>query len=191
MQPTEANNDPGTLLNPDALLSFWFEEGGAGAWFKQSDDFDRLCRQRFLPTLERAALGECWHWRSSPAGRSAEIILLDQLSRNIFRDTARSFAQDGIALVLAQEAVASGDHRAMTPDQRYFTYMPFMHSESLAVHDEALKLFEALGHKEALRYEIAHRSVIERFGRYPSRNAILGRQSTAGELAYLKDRKGW
>lgn len=126
-----------------------------------------------------------------PAGRCAEIIVLDQLSRNIFRGDARSFAQDGMALVLAQEAVASGDHLRMTGDQRYFTYMPYMHAESLLVHDEALRLFEALGHREALRYEIAHRAVIERFGRYPSRNNVLGRPSTVEELEYLQDHKGW
>lgn len=96
-----------------------------------------------------------------------------------------------MALVLAQEAVARGDDHRMNEDQRYFSYMPYMHSESLLVHDEALRLFEALGHEEALRYEIAHRGVIERFGRYPARNVALGRESTPEELAYLKEHRGF
>jgi uncharacterized protein (DUF924 family) len=173
------------------ILSFWFHEAGKGHWFKQSDAFDTQCRERFSAALESAARAEFWPWRASPAGRCAEIILLDQLSRNIFRGTARAFAQDGMALVLAQEAVAGGDDLRMTPDERYFTYMPYMHSESLAVHDEALRLFETLGHEQALRYERAHREVIARFGRYPSRNAALGRVNTPEEETYLANNKGW
>ena len=124
-----------------------------------------------------------------PAGRCAEIIVLDQFSRNLFRGSARAFAQDGMALALAQEAVAAGADQRMTDDQRYFTYMPYMHAESLVVHEEALRLFTALGHAEALRFEKAHRDVIERFGRYPARNAVLGRESTAEELSYLENNK--
>jgi uncharacterized protein (DUF924 family) len=173
------------------ILDFWFEEAGPKRWFRASEDFDALCRERFLDTLVAATRGECWTWRQSPAGRCAEIIVLDQLSRNLYRGTARAYAQDGMALVLAQEAVASGDDQRMNGDQRYFTYMPYMHSESLAVHDEALRLFRALGNEEALRYEVAHREVIEQFGRYPARNAALGRASTDREIAYLETHRGF
>ncbi len=173
------------------ILSFWFEEAGPKRWFKRSSAFDALCRERYLPTLEAAAAGKCWPWRDTPEGRCAEIIVLDQFSRNLFRDSARAFAQDGMALVLAQEAVASGDHLRMTADQRYFTYMPYMHSESLAVHDEALRLFKDLGQAEPLRYEKAHRAVIEKFGRYPGRNAALERNNTPDEDRYLADNRGF
>ncbi|MEQ8516694.1 MAG: DUF924 family protein [Chromatocurvus sp.] len=172
--------------DPQEVLGFWFDEAGPARWFKRSDTFDALIRERFLATWEAAASGECDSWRSEPAGRSAEIIVLDQFSRNLFRNDPRAYAQDGMALVLAQWAVASGDDLAMTPDQRYFTYMPFMHSESLAVHDEAVRLFTTLGNDKALAYEIKHRDVLRTYGRYPGRNAALGRDSSPGEREHLE-----
>lgn len=172
--------------DPEAILEFWFDEAGPARWFKRSDTFDALIRERFLPVWEAASSGECDAWRATPAGRSAEIIVLDQFSRNLFRNDPRAYAQDGMALVLAQWAVASADDLAMTPDQRYFTYMPFMHSESLAVHEEALRLFTALGNKKALEYEIRHRHVLRTYGRYPGRNAALDRDCTPGEQEYLE-----
>ena len=177
------------MKSAQAVLDFWFVESGSKRWFKQSDAFDALCRDRFLPTLEAARLGECWEWRSSPAGRCAEIIVLDQFSRNLFREDPRAYAQDGMALVLAQEAVVAGDDARMTADQRYFSYMPYMHSESTAVHREGIKLFETLDNPQALRYEKAHAAVIAQFGRYPARNKALGRISTSEELAYLENNK--
>lgn len=179
------------MVTHNHVLQFWFDEVGPKHWFKQSDAFDALCKERFLSTLEAAIKGECWEWRQTPEGRCAEIIVLDQLSRNIFRSDARSYAQDGMALALAQEAVASGDDQRMNADERYFSYMPYMHSESLAVHEQGLQLFEALGNADALRYEIAHRDVIRQFGRYPSRNAELGRSNTPEEDRYLENKTGW
>jgi uncharacterized protein (DUF924 family) len=179
------------MLDHPQVLHFWFEEAGPGRWFKRSDEFDNVCRQQFLTTWQAAARGDCASWRTTPGGRCAEIIVLDQLSRNLFRGRAEAFAQDPLALSLAQEAVAVGDDRLMTADQRYFCYMPFMHSESLQAHDRAIHLFTSLGNKEALRYEKAHREVIERFGRYPARNAVLGRESTPAELAYLEKHPGF
>lgn len=178
-------------MEPAAVLSFWFEELAPAARFRRSEAVDATIRDRFLANHRAAAAGELWRWRQTPAGRCAEIIVLDQFSRNLFRDSPRAFAQDGMALALAQEAVASGDDRRMSDDQRYFTYMPYMHSESLAVHDEALRLFTALGNATALHYEQRHREEIERFGRYPGRNAALGRESTAAELAWLADGGGF
>ena len=179
------------MVDAQDVLNFWFDEAGPKRWFKKSADFDALCRARFLSTLESAACGECWEWRTSPAGRCAEIIVLDQFSRNLYRNSAAAFAQDPMCLALAQEAVASGDHLKMTDDQRYFTYMPYMHSESLLVHDQAITLFDSLGKPEPLRYEHAHRAVIKQFGRYPGRNAALGRISTPEEETYLAENGGF
>ncbi|MEO1079721.1 MAG: DUF924 family protein [Pseudomonadota bacterium] len=179
------------MISVDEILNFWFEEAGPRRWFKRSADFDNLCRDRFLKATESAARGECWKWRETPRGRCAEILLLDQLPRNLFRGMARAFAQDGMALILAQEAVASGDDLRMSDDERYFSYMPFMHSESPIIHEVAQRLFEQLGNPNALRYEIAHRELIERFGRYPARNAVLGRESTEEELLFLEKNPGF
>ncbi|MEO0436487.1 MAG: DUF924 family protein [Pseudomonadota bacterium] len=179
------------LCNSDELLIFWFEEAGQNRWFKRDKNFDELCRKRFLTSLEAASRGECWRWRVTPAGRCAEIILLDQFSRNLYRNTAASFANDGVALTLAQEVVAGGHDHELSADERYFSYMPYMHSESLSIQQESLRLFEKLGQPEALRYAHAHFRLIERFGRYPHRNSVLGRTSTEAEQDYLKDHKGF
>jgi len=119
-----------------------------------------------------------------PEGRLAEILVLDQFSRHIHRDTPGAFAQDPMALALAQEAVALGIDQDLEKSRRHFLYMPYMHSESLVIHDRALELFEALG--VAVDFEIRHRDIIERFGRYPHRNETLGRKSTAEEIEFLK-----
>ncbi|MEM6605990.1 MAG: DUF924 family protein [Pseudomonadota bacterium] len=179
------------VCSADEVLSFWFEESGPKHWFKKSERFDQICRERFFATHEAAAHGECWEWRTTPAGRCAEIIVLDQFSRNLHRDSARAFATDLMALVLAQEVVLGEYDRSMTDDQRYFCYMPYMHSESLVLQAESVRLFTVLGREEALRYAHAHRHVIERFGRYPHRNEILGRISTEEEAEYLKTNPGF
>lgn len=173
------------------ILNFWFEEAGPQRWFKRCASFDNLCRERFGDLLDAAARGECWEWRRTPRGRCAEIIVLDQLSRNLFRDSPRAFAQDPMALTLAQELVARGDDRRLSPEQRYFSYMPYMHSESPLVQGESVRLFTDLGNAEALRYAIAHRDVIGEFGRYPGRNAALGRESTPAEARYLATHGGF
>jgi uncharacterized protein (DUF924 family) len=152
---------------------------------------DALIAQRFGATLEAAARCGLFGWRASPSGRLAEIIVLDQFSRNVWRNHLvhgpRAFAQDALALALAQELVASGGDAQLSTRERYFAYMPYMHSESLAVHQEALRLFALPGLENALRFEQRHLAILERFGRYPHRNAILGRQSTAEELAFLQE----
>jgi uncharacterized protein (DUF924 family) len=142
---------------------------------------------RFGDTLEAAARCELFAWRATPEGRLAEILVLDQFSRNIFRDTPRAFAQDALALVLAQELVAGGHDQQLTPKQRAFAYMPYMHSESLAIHAQAVQLFALPGLENNLSFELRHQAIIERFGRYPHRNAILGRTSTPEELAFLNE----
>src|SRR5690606_13001861 len=145
--------------------------------------FDAAIRTRFGALHERAAQGELWPWRATPAGRLAEILVLDQFSRNLHRGSARAFAQDGIALGLAQEAVAQGLDAPLAPVQRAFLYLPYMHSESRAVQRESVRLYTALGREDNLHFAHRHAEIVERFGRYPHRNAALSRDSTAEELA--------
>ncbi len=168
------------------ILHFWFTELTDKQHFAKDAALDALIAQRFGATLEAGSRSELWQWRSSPEGRLAEIIVLDQFSRNVWRDTPCAFAQDALALALAQELIARGDDARLSAPQRYFAYMPYMHSESLAVHEEALRLFTALGNANALHYEQRHQAIIEQFGRYPHRNVILGRESTAEEIAFLQ-----
>ena len=172
--------------NYKSVLDFWFSELSAKDWFVTSDDIDKTIRQRFSLLHASASRGECWVWRKTPLGRLAEIIVLDQFSRNIFRDDKRAFAQDAMALVLAQEAIAQGEDLELSPVQRSFLYMPYMHSESLKVHEEAEKLFLAPGLENNLAFERKHKVIIERFGRYPHRNSVLGRESTEEESEFLK-----
>ena len=169
-----------------AVLSFWFEEIEPRQWWQKDAAFDADIRQRFEALHEQASRGELLYWRDTAPGRLAEIIVLDQFSRNIWRDDPRAFAQDGMALVLAQEAVAAGADQVLPPDQRAFFYMPYMHSESLAIHQLAMNLFDAPGLEDNLRFEKLHRDIILQFGRYPHRNAILGRPSSPQELAFLE-----
>ncbi|WP_189338064.1 DUF924 family protein [Halomonas elongata] len=171
---------------PRQVLAFWFETLEPAQWFRKDPALDAEIAERFADTLEAALRGELWRWRETPRGRLAEVIVLDQFSRNIHRDTPRAFAADPVALVLAQEAVARGDDRALEPGERAFLYMPYMHSESRIVHDEALRLFDQPGLERNLEFEHRHREILERFGRYPHRNVILGRHSTVEELAFLE-----
>jgi len=166
------------------ILKFWFEEIDPSQWWKKDLDFDRLIIQRFLPVHTQAARGELFAWRKEPRGRLAEVIVLDQFSRNMFRDTPQAFAYDSLALVLAQEAVSAGADQALLPAERSFLYMPYMHSESSVIHEVAVQLFQNLG--KAYEFELKHKAIIDRFGRYPHRNKILGRESTAEETEFLK-----
>lgn len=174
------------LPGRDAVIAFWFGELEPVQWFRQDAELDEQIRERFATLHQAAAAGELWQWRETPEGRVAEILVLDQFSRNLFRDDPRAFAQDPMALVLAQEAVAQGADGELDVPRRCFLYMPYMHSESLKVHDEALRLFDQPGLEDNLRFEHRHRDILLRFGRYPHRNASLGRESTAEEIAFLE-----
>jgi uncharacterized protein (DUF924 family) len=174
-------------MQPDTILHFWFDELTDKQHFAKDAALDALMVQRFGALLERAARCELFGWRATPAGRLAEVIVLDQFSRNVWRDTPRAFAQDALALCLAQELVGRGDDAALPIAQRRFVYMPYMHSESLLVHQEALRLFAVPGLEDNLRFERLHLAILERFGRYPHRNAILGRTSTVQELAFMQE----
>lgn len=168
------------------VLEFWFSELAPQDWWKKDEALDQLIGSRFGETLERARSGELFTWRERPEGRLAEIIVLDQFSRNIYRDTPAAFAQDATALVLSQEAVRSGADRHLSAIQCHFLYMPYMHSESVLIHRYAEQLFRDNGLENEYRFELKHKAIIDRFGRYPHRNAILGRQSTDEELAFLE-----
>lgn len=167
------------------VLHFWFEEATPAQHFVKDVAFDAVIQDRFAETHRSAAHGELAGWRGSPDGRLAEVIVLDQFSRNLFRDDPRAFACDGMALVLAQEAIRAGADRDMPAIRRAFLYMPFMHSESRMIHVEAERLFSQRGLEDNHKFELKHKAIIDRFGRYPHRNRVLGRASTAGELAFL------
>lgn len=172
-------------MNPQDVLHFWFDEATPEQHFKNDAAFDAGIRARFGETHQAAARGELAAWRDTPKGRLAEIIVLDQFSRNLFRDDARAFATDGMALVLAQEALRAGADRAIPATRLAFLYMPFMHSESRMIHAEAERLFRHSGLEDNYKFELKHKAIIDRFGRYPHRNRVLGRASTPEELAFL------
>lgn len=174
-------------MQPHLILHFWFTELTPKQHFAKDAALDEAIRTRFGATLEAAARCELFAWRATPEGRLAEIIVLDQFSRNMWRNTPLAFAQDALALALAQELVASGQDRSLASAQRSFAYMPYMHSESALIHEQAVALFSQPGLEDNLRFEHAHKVIVDRFGRYPHRNAILGRSSTAEELAFLNE----
>jgi len=169
-----------------AVLDFWFKEINSQQWWSKDSALDRLITQRFLGAFNKAVRGELFDWRVTPEGRLAEIIVLDQFSRNMFRDQPESFAQDSLALVLAQEAIFNKADKAVPIEWRSFMYMPYMHSESLTIHQQAATLFDQKGMEYNLDFELKHKVIIETFGRYPHRNKILKRESTPAELEFLK-----
>jgi uncharacterized protein (DUF924 family) len=174
------------ITSSTEVLKFWFEELSPQQWFKQSDQVDNTIRTKFLDIHNKAAAGELHNWRNDAKGSLAEIIVLDQFSRNLYRGTPKAFAQDGMALVLAQEAISKGFDEDLSTDEVPFLYLPFMHSESLMIHERAVELYTALGQEMNLEFEMKHKAIIERFGRYPHRNEILGRESTLEEIEFLK-----
>ena len=167
------------------VIDFWFEEIEPKQIWIKDPAFDQLIIDRFSEVYEKATRCELFEWRESPEGCLAEIIVLDQFSRNIFRDEPGAFAQDALALALAQEAISTCADKDLLTEQKCFLFMPFMHSESELIHEEAMRLFNEPGLEENFRFEQHHREIILRFGRYPHRNAILGRESTQEELDFL------
>jgi uncharacterized protein (DUF924 family) len=167
------------------VLEFWWRAGPA-KWFARSDEFDALCRERLGKLHARAAAGELDHWAAAPHSMLALIILLDQVSRNIHRNTPQAFAQDAKALSLAEQAVEKGFDRAYPLPARAFFYMPFEHAEDMAAQERAVDLFRAAGDREFDYYALLHLDIIRRFGRFPHRNPILGRETTEAERRYLE-----
>jgi uncharacterized protein (DUF924 family) len=169
----------------DVVLDLWFRELGPKAWFTKSDANDALIRERGLAIHERLAGGLPPETRTDPRAALAAVIALDQFPRNMFRGTPRAFATDPLALELAKPAVASGLDKGMSKDERTFLYLPFEHSEDAADQRQCVALFAQLEDPELTRYAEAHKVIIDRFGRFPHRNAILGRTSTPEELEFL------
>lgn len=174
------------VATSDDVLAFWFATLTPADWWRKDASLDERIAQRFAPTLTAAKAGELFAWRDSSRGRLAEIIVLDQFSRNIFRDRPEAFSADAMALVLAQEAVRAGADQGLNAAEKAFLYMPYMHSESAIIHHDAVRLFDQPGLENNLDFERKHQVVIERFGRYPHRNAILGRVSSAEEVTFLQ-----
>jgi len=174
------------VITPDTVLRFWFEELSEQDWWRKDPALDQRIADRFGATLVAAARCELCAWRGSARGRLAEVIVLDQFSRNIHRDTGAAFANDALALALAQEAVSRGCDGELSAPQRAFLYLPYMHSESPLIHAQAVRLYAQPGLEQNLDFERRHKAIIDRFGRYPHRNALLGRASTPEEIDFLK-----
>jgi uncharacterized protein (DUF924 family) len=174
----------------DEVLRFWFEELRPAAWFRKDARVDEQIRQRFLPLYEQVRGMRAQDF-TTPLASVAAVIVLDQFSRNMFRDSPQAFATDPLALAIAQQAIAAGFDRELSETQRYFLYMPFQHSEDQAVQARSVELFATLADKDGLKYADKHRVIIDRFGRFPHRNAILGRASTEEELQFLSTHAGF
>ena len=169
-------------MTPDEVLDFWFKRDRK-AWFEKNPAFDEEIRARFLPICDAAQDGRLDYWKNEPKSCVALVILLDQFPRNMFRGSARAFASDPLALDAARAIVDQGWDKALSPDERMFAYLPFEHSEALVDQERSLKLFEG---NENYEWARRHWKIVRRFGRFPHRNAALGRTSTAEEIEFLK-----
>ena len=195
-----ASGQPSSHLPATALdvLDFWFGPAGSAVagtnrpeWFRKDPNFDTQIREHFGTSIEQGLRGELAGWRSTPRGALAEIVVLDQFTRNAFRDTPRAFAGDARALAAARALVAAGHDQALAPFERAFAYLPCEHAEDRAAQAESVRLFTALAAfapetHEQLDYARRHQVIVDRFGRFPHRNAILGRPSTPEEIEFLK-----
>lgn len=173
-----------TLPSAFDVLDFWWRSGPT-RWFVQDDTFDREVRETFGQLHEAAAGGQFTEWDETPHGALARIIVLDQFSRNIYRGDARAFAQDEAALAAAEAALEKGFDRAYPVPARNFYYMPFMHAEDLAAQERCTDLFRVLGDRDSYFYALVHLDAIRRFGRFPHRNPVVGRDTTEEERRYL------
>jgi uncharacterized protein (DUF924 family) len=172
-------------MQPDDVLAFWFGDGMAGRWFRSTPAIDASIRARFEPLWREAAAGALDHWLEHADGAVALAIVLDQFPLNMFRGRPEAFSTEARAIAVSHRAIARGLDRYLSPERLAFLYMPLMHSERLDDQDLSVRLFEAAGLEENLRFARHHRDLIRRFGRFPHRNAILGRTSTPEEQAYL------
>lgn len=174
-----------TLAHPADVVAFWFAPDVRPLWFAATPHFDEQLRARFLTTYRVAAAGRLTDWETTAEGALALVIVLDQFPLNLFRSQPESFATEATARAVADRAIVRGFDRAVPPIQRQFLYLPFMHSEALADQERSVRLYQQPGLEDGLRFARHHRDLIARFGRFPHRNAILGRTSTPEERAYL------
>ncbi len=188
--PAPSPGEDRSSIPPDAaeVLEFWFGELGPGDWFRKDPELDARIRARFEPLCLRLAReGVPAAWKATPRGALAAIVALDQLPRNMYRDDPRAFATDPEALAIARDAVARGFDRDLSPEERKFLWMPFQHSEDPEMQARSVELFRGLGDERSLRFALRHQEIVLRFGRFPHRNAILGRLSSPEELEFLKE----
>ncbi|QUS41786.1 DUF924 domain-containing protein [Tardiphaga alba] len=173
-----------TSTTPSDIITFW-TDAGWDRWYTRDDAFDAEIRARFLPVYEDARDGKLAAWENTDDGTLALILLLDQFPRNLFRDDPRAFATDAVCCALARRAIARGVGDRVDPVMRQFVYMPLMHSEDMADQEHCCALFRATGETDNLKFADIHADIIRRFGRFPHRNAVLGRDTTAEEQAFL------
>jgi uncharacterized protein (DUF924 family) len=176
---------PGSIATPSDVLAFW-REAGPDRWFTKDDAFDASVRDKFLATYEAAAAGELGAWEATPEGALALVIVLDQFPRNLFRGDARCFATDPLARAAASRALKRGYDQDVAAAERGFLFLPFMHSEDIGDQERCVALYREAG-DENLSHAEQHRDIIRRFGRFPHRNALLGRTTTPEEQAFLDD----
>ena len=176
---------------PQDILDFWYAPDMRAKWFASTPQLDAAIRARFEPLWEAAVRGELAAWLGSPAGCLALAIILDQFPLNMFRGTAKSFSSEGQAIGVTKQAIAQNFDRHIDPAQLAFLYLPLMHSEDLADQDLSVQLFAAAGLDNNLRFARHHREIVRRFGRFPHRNAILGRTSSAEEMVYLDSKEAF
>ena len=172
------------IASPQSVVAFW-TDAGPKKWFTKDDAFDRDIRERFLATHEAAAQGKLSDWEASAEGTLALLILLDQFPRNMFRGSARTFATDPMAREIANRAIEKGFDRAVPDNLRNFFYLPYQHSEQLADQERSLALYRAWGDADNFKWADIHADIIRKFGRFPHRNAVLGRPTTPEEQAFL------
>ena len=173
------------------ILDYWFSDEVRKLWFNSTPQFDASLRERFLPLWQQASHAELDHWQKSAAGCLALVIILDQFPLNMFRFEAQSFATEAQSREVATLAIDQGFDQTLEADQRAFLYMPFMHSETLAEQRHALELFDQPGLENNLRFARHHHDIIEKFGRFPHRNEVLGRDSSVAEIEYLNSKQAF
>lgn len=173
------------MATPQEIIAFWFEESTPEQWFKKDEGFDRTVIEHFRETYDAVVADGHANWRGDAEGCLAEILVLDQFSRNMFRDDPKAFAADARALACLKHAIAEGFDKQLAEEKRKFLYMPLMHSESAADQELSISMFSTLDDENTLDFAHRHKVIIDRFGRYPHRNAVLGRESTAEEEIFL------
>jgi len=189
--PTQGEGAALGLVSAQEVLAFWFSPQVRPLWFRSTPAFDRELAARFMETYRAAAAGGLTDWDDSAQGALALVIVLDQFPLNMFRGTPASFATESAARRAADAAIAAGFDAELSDEQKAFLYMPYMHSEGLRDQDTSVQLYEAAGLSNNLKFARHHRDLIRRFGRFPHRNSILGRQSTREEIAYLNSKEAF
>ena len=175
----------------DGLLDFWFSKQARDRWFDSTPEFDEALTRRYLATWQQGRNGKLQGWEQTPDGALALVILLDQFPLNMFRDQPMSFSTEAQSRAVASRAIDRGFDAALADDRKAFLYLPFMHSETLADQDRSVELLEAAGLESNLKWARGHREIVRRFGRFPHRNAILGRASSPEELVWLDSPEGF